>query len=318
MYKEADWDCAPALTEGALTLELTANQCGLNYWFEAVAQGTLRGLVNGHRPDAQTPPWMKTPGPLRSAMVEEMSFRSIAEELATRALCYLVIHAPDRAGMEFYLTQAVDEARHSSIFRGHLLELGFSEEELPAVIARHAHAQRDQVLLPLERWMLDVARDRKFYIGGVVIFTILIEGILAPAAEISEKKWRLIDPAAAQIERGANIDEIRHLTVGASIIKEHLIRVPEDRGRLLEIIREGIQLWSSLPTDDVVLQREELFQEGIRPLSDLLDGYELVPGRPLLETTPKERLEIAKGMARDLQTGRLTYMGLEEAIPLLV
>lgn len=318
MYQEADWDSAPALTEGALGLQLTAERCGLNYWFEAVAQGTLRGLVNGHRPEAQTPKWMKEPGPLRSAMVEEMSFRSIAEELATRALCYLVIHAPDRAGMEFYLTQAVDEARHSSVFRGHLLELGFSEQELPDVIARHAHAQRDRVLLPLERWMLDVTRDKKFYIGGVVIFTILVEGILAPAAEISEKKWRLVDPAAAQIERGANIDEIRHLTVGASIIKEHLARYPQDREPVLQIIKEGVELWASLPTDEVVMQREKLFQEGIVPLSDLLDGYELIPGRPLLQTTPAERLEIANQMTRDLQIGRLTYMGLEEAIPFLV
>lgn len=318
MYKEANWDSAPALTEGAMTLQLTAHDCGLNYWVHAVAQGTLHGLVNGHRPDAVTPSWMKEPGPLRQAMVEEMAFRSIAEELATRALCYLVIHAPDRAGMEFYLTQALDEARHSSVFRGHLLELGFSEAELPALIATHAYAQRDRVLVPLEAWMLQVARDRRFYIGGVVIFTILVEGILAPAAEISEKKWRLIDPAAAQIERGANIDEIRHLTVGAAIIKEHLQRHPNDRQAILDLIQEGVALWARLPTDDVVLQREHLFQQGIQPLADVIGDYELVPGRRLLDTTPEERLGIAQEMTRELQTGRLIYMGLEEAIPHLV
>lgn len=318
MYKEADWDSAPALTEGALNLELSAPGCGLEYWFKAVAQGTLAGLSNGHRPGATTPSWMKSPGPLRSAMVEEMAFRSLAEELATKALCYLVINAPDRSGMEFYLTQAMDEARHSSVFRGHLIELGFGEDELPELIATNAYAQRDSVLVPLERWMLGVARDRKFYIGGVVIFTILVEGILAPAAEISERKWRLLDPAAAQIERGANIDEIRHLTVGAWIIKDHLARSPDDRGPILDLIREGVELWSSLPTDEVVLRRELLFQEGMQQLSDVVGDYELVPGRPLLSTTPQERLEIAQRMTRELQIGRLTYMGLEEAIPFLV
>ncbi|GAB4180910.1 MAG: hypothetical protein Tsb002_00330 [Wenzhouxiangellaceae bacterium] len=318
MYKEASWDGAPGLTEGALGVDLSAHKCNLNYWIEAVAQGTWKGLVNGHKADAVTPIHMKRPGPLRDAMIEEMAFRTIAEEMATRALSYLVVHAPDRDTMEFYLTQAVDEARHSSVFRGHLIEVGLEEDKLPELIEKYAGRQRDIVLKPLEQWVLEVMRDQKDFLGGVVIFTILVEGILAPAAEISELKWRLLDPAAAQIERGANIDEIRHLTVGASVIKEHIARHPEARAHVMEIIKKGVQLWDDLPSEEVVLQRERLFQEGMKEHEDLLANYELVPGRLLLDTTPEERMDIAHEMTRDLQRGRLTYMNLQEAIEYLV
>ncbi|WP_416398615.1 hypothetical protein [Allohahella sp. A8] len=317
MFDEANWDLAPGLTEGALTLSLSAETCNLNYWINAVAQGTWHGLVNGHKPEAQTPDRMKQPGPLRDAMIEELGYRSIAEELAARALSYLVIHAPDISTMEFYLTQAIDEARHASIFRGHLFEMGIREDELATVLERYVGEQRKQVLEPLEAWVLSVVRDQGDFIGGVVLFTIMVEGVLAPAAEISERKWRLIDPAAAQIEHGANIDEIRHLTVGASIIQQHLQRRPEDKPRILELIKAGVSKWKELPTAHVTLRREALFQQGMADLRDLLQGYELIPGTLLIETDPQARMDIANKMTRELQEGRLRFMGLEEAIEFL-
>src|SRR5579862_7382932 len=200
---EADLDLAPGLLEGARTLELTAQQCSLSYWLDAVAQGTLSGLTNGHRPDTSVPDWMRSPGPLRSAMVAEFAFRSIAEEKATRALAYLVRDAPDIAGMEFFATQLIDEARHSSVFRGHLLELGIPDSELAATVQEVAGADSDAVLVPLEEFGVPIGRDLGDYIGGVVVLTVLVEGLLAPAAELSERKWRFLDPAAAQIERAA-------------------------------------------------------------------------------------------------------------------
>ena len=41
--READWDDAPSLLDGAANVELTVEQCDLAYWFSSVAQGTLRG-----------------------------------------------------------------------------------------------------------------------------------------------------------------------------------------------------------------------------------------------------------------------------------
>jgi hypothetical protein len=65
---EADIDRAPGLLDGAMSLDLTPQTCNLRYWLGAVAQGTLRGLVNGgHRAETATPAWMREPGPLRQA-----------------------------------------------------------------------------------------------------------------------------------------------------------------------------------------------------------------------------------------------------------
>lgn len=307
---EADLSQAPNLLEGAATLTLTPQQCGIEYWLRAVAQGTLRGLVNGHSPAVQTPPWMREPGPLRQALVEEFAFRSIAEEKATRALSYLVLHAPDLTGMEFFATQLLDEARHASVFRGHLLELGVPAADLGHVIEQVAGADRDSVLVPLEQFGLPLGQRDGDFIGGVVVLTVLVEGVLAPAAELSERKWRLLDPAAAEIERAAGVDEIRHLAVGSAVVSQHLAAHPEDRPRLKALMDRGRDLWARLPVLDVILRREALFQQGMLAQADVVGDYEIWPGRRLLDTTPEERLITAATWSQELQDSRLADMGL--------
>lgn len=311
---EADWDSAPDLLEGS-SLELTPADCDLDYWISSVAQGTLQGLVRGHRADTVPPPHMLEDGPLRDAIIDEFAFRSIAEEKATRAISFLVAFAPDVLNMEFFGTQLLDEARHARVFRGHLVELGVPEPELAATIQRIAGDDSDKILVPLEDFGLPIMRDQRDFVGGVVILTILVEGVLAPSAELSERKWRLLDPPAAEIERGANIDEVRHLTVGGAVVRQHLIDHPEDKPRVLDIITRGRQLWAELPTDEAILEREHLFQRGIEQQAALIEGYEIWPGRLLAESTVEERLGAANQWSAEMQDSRLRYMGLEEAIP---
>lgn len=313
--READWDEAPSLIDGASNLELTPQQCNLDYWISAVPQGTLAGLVSGHSATAQVPDYMLRPGPLRDAIMDEFSFRAIAEEKATRAISYLVANAPDVDGMEFFGTQLIDEARHSRVFRGHLLELGVPEAELFDTIQRISGEDSRRILVPLEDFALPLMRDQGDYIAGVVILTILVEGVLAPSAELSERKWRLLDPPAAQIERGANIDEVRHLTVGSAVVRQHLLAHPDDQPRVLDIIVRGRQLWADLPTSDVIMKRELYFQEGLEQHAEVVGDYEIWDGRRLIDTTPEERLEAAESWSAEMQDSRLRYMGLAEAIP---
>ncbi len=311
---EASWDEAPGLLEGATQLELTPETCDLAYWIKAVPQGTWLGLVNGHAPDASTPDFMRRPGPLRAALEDEFAFRSISEEMATRAISDLVKLAPDVPTMEFYATQLLDEARHSLAFRTHLVELGSPRSELAAAIERIAGSKRDAVLLPLKAFSEEAMQGPDAFICGVVILTILVEGVLAPAAELSERKWRLLDPAAASIERGANIDEIRHLTVGSAVVRGHLQERPQDKARVLDVMIRGRRLWEEMPVNEIIFERETLFQQGIEQHAGRLAGYELAPGVKLLETTPEQRLGLANQWSREMQDSRLKFMGLEEAI----
>jgi 1,2-phenylacetyl-CoA epoxidase catalytic subunit len=307
---EADIDRAPGLLAGAMSLDLTPQTCSLEYWLGAVAQGTLRGLVNGgHRAEAATPAWMREPGPLREALIEEFAFRSIAEEKATRALSYLVLHAPGIDTLEFFATQLIDEARHASVFRGHLLELGVARDELSATIEQAAGEDRENILVPLENFGLPLGPVGDF-IGGVCVLTVLVEGVLAPAAELSELKWRRLDPAAAEIERAAGIDEIRHLTVGGAIIKQYLQANPGELPRLKDLIGRGRALWGGLPVLDMILRREKLFQEGMQQMAHVVGDYELAPGKRLIDSTPEERLMMAATWSLQMQDSRLSAMGL--------
>ncbi|WP_217554507.1 VlmB-like protein [Streptomyces sp. GbtcB6] len=314
---EADWDRAPNLLDGAQELTLTAGQCDLAYWLSAVAQGTLRGRARrGHA--TTTPPYMREPGPLREALVLELGNRSLSELRAVQVLSHYVIGAPGPAETEFFVTQVVDEARHSMVFRNHLLELGVPAERLHEQIAQEGADYTKRILDPISEFATSVVRDEGDFIGAVAVFTIVIEGVLAPAAELSERKWGLLDRAAAEIARGASIDEIRHLAVGSSIVREHLARHPEYRPRLIELVRRGRRLWDELPVDEFVLHREHLFQEGMAAHTELLADYEVFPGRRLLETTAEERYDLAERWTDDMARARLPEMGIPEAVDIIV
>ncbi|WP_369231292.1 VlmB-like protein [Streptomyces sp. R21] len=307
---EADWERAPSLVDGAMNLELTAASCDLRYWLRSVPNGTLRGQVLGHDPGVRPLDVTREPGPLHQALTQELAFRSIAEEKATRAIAHLVALAPSVETMEFYATQLIDEARHAMVFRNHLRALGV--ETTPQALGQLAGTDRNAVLIPLEDLGLHVLSYQGDFIGGVVVLTILVEGVLAPAAELSERKWRIFDPAVADIERGAGIDEIRHLSVGSSIARDHLLAHPEDKPRLLELVQRGQALWNDLPVADMVLRREILFQEGLDKHAGLVGDYEIWPGRRLVDTTVEERIGTALEWSETMQVRRLAYMGLTD------
>jgi len=211
--------------------------------------------------------------------------------------------------MEFFATQLIDEARHASVFRGHLLELGVAQDELHATIEQVAGEDREKILVPLENFGLPLGREADF-IGGVCVLTVLVEGVLAPAAQLSELKWRLLDPAAAEIERAAGIDEIRHLTVGSAVIGQYLQADPGELPRLKDLIERGRAMWGSLPVLDMILRREKLFQEGMQQLRHVVADYELAPGKRLVDSTPEERLMMAATWSMEMQDNRLSSMGL--------
>jgi hypothetical protein len=312
----AGWDTAPGLLDGAKQLTLTAQQCDLAYWFTSVAQGTLRGRgATGHADAAPTPPHMRRPGPLRDALMLELAARSVAEEQATRLLAHYVANAPGIPELEFYATQLVDEARHSRIFRQHLVEMGVPQDRLAATVRELTADYAADVIDPVVEFTLATVRDDADFAGGVAIFTIVIEGVLAPAAELSERKWDRLDPAASEIARGASIDEIRHLTVGSSILRDHLAAHPDYRPRLVEILAAGRQLWDRVPDRRYVVAREELFQTGMQELADLVGDYEIWPGTRLLDTTPEQRYDAAERWTDEMAEARMAHMGLGDLLP---
>lgn len=310
----ADWDQAMSLFDGAEGIRMTPADCDLRYWFANVPQRTLRGNIVGYAPDLVTPDFLQEPGPLRQALVQEVAFRALAEDRAARAIGYLVACTPDSATAEFYATQLMDETRHAMIFRNHLCNLGIDKSEVESVIAQQTASDKAGILDPLEELGIPIVRDQQDFLGGVVLLTILIEGFLAPSFELSERKWRPIDPRMADMEKGAAIDEVRHLAVGTSIIRDHVQQYPDERDRLVEIIREGMRLWEQLPVGEQLTRWENWFQEGIAPHHELIGDYEIWEGRRLVDTTAQERIEKALEVTSTVHSTRLTEMGLGRAL----
>lgn len=313
---EADWDRAPGLLEGAAKLSLTVQQCDLAYWFRAVAQGTLRGRPLGHS-GGEVPAYLIEPGPLREALRLELVYRTLDEEAATRVLSHYVAIAPDIPEMEFFTTQLVDEARHCMIFRNHLVDLGMPAAGLMDWVREMGADYQREILGPVQAFATTISRDEGDFIGAVVAFAIIIEGVLAASTELAEHKWATLDPIYGEICRGAVIDEIRHLAVGSSIVREHLIAHPESREHVMSVIHRGRELWSQISDREFVMNRERLYQEGITPLRGLLSDHELFPGCRLVDTDPAQRWDIAARWNDELTQARLEYMGLPEAMDFL-
>ncbi|WP_282796269.1 VlmB-like protein [Streptomyces sp. CC224B] len=308
---EADFDAAPGMLEGAMELTIGPTECNLAYWITQVAQGTLRERgVSGHHADAEVPAFLTAPGPLREALVLEFGLRGLSEEIATRLLAPYVAIAPGVLEMEFYATQLLDEARHARVFRNHLVELGMDEETLLSDIEEMAVDFRREVLDPVIDFTLDIVQKQRDFYGGVAVFAIVIEGVLAPAAELSERKWTPLSPATGEISRGTSIDEMRHLTVANTILRDHVRDNPGYRPRLLEILRSGVELWDSIDDRKFVLHREELFQQGMHAHADRIGDYEIWPGTRLLDTTPAQRYAMAEQWTEKMATARLEEMGL--------
>lgn len=306
---EADWEHAPSLLDGAVDVELSLHECDIEYWLRNVAQGSVMGTVRGRRPDAEIPPMLREPGPLRDSRIGEVAFRSLSEDAATRICAMICGGAPDVPSMEFFATQALDEARHAHSFRWHLVDLGVPEDRLFETIEEVAGADRDRIIGPMWEWGLPAVGDD--YLKAVVMITILLEGVLAPTTELAERKWKAISEASADVERGACVDEIRHLAVGSWIVRDLLRKNPGEKRKALELIEEGREVWGSLPVADVLYEREQLFQDGIEAHRDEIGrDYELAPGRPLVDTTVDERVMMAATWSVEVQDRRLRYMGL--------
>jgi len=319
---EADWDQAPRLLEGSAEIELSLHDCGIEYWLRNVAQGSIVGTEHGRRPGAVIPPMLREAGPLRDSRVEEVAFRALSEDAATRICALITAAAPDTATMDFFATQTLDEARHAETFRHHLIDLGVPEAELLETIERVAGPDRDRIVEPLWRWalpaveggageLLSLREDPHAFVNGVVMITILLEGVLAPTTELAERKWQPISEASADIERGACVDEIRHLAVGSWIVREHVRQHgTAEKERILALIEEGRARWEALPVVDMLLTREGRFQEGLDANRDAIGDAEIWPGRRLVDTTVEERVMKAGTWAVEVQDQRMAYMGL--------
>ncbi|MFL1538416.1 hypothetical protein ACJOYG_01640 [Acinetobacter baumannii] len=248
---------------------------------------------------------------LENSLKQELSFKSLTEFYASKAILDIVKIAPSLKEYDFLNTLLIDETHHSYLFRTYLKDNGLLALTNPleemAEVLNHSH---QQVVIPFQDFIKKWVVDKNDFYAGISIITIILEGILAPTAELSEVKWLPFYKKASEIQRYANVDEVRHLTICAEILKSKVNTNPEIKNSLQECIHEGLNIWNTSNIQNIILQRESLYQQGIEENQHLIEDYYLVDGILLKDTTPEMRLEISNSMVHQMQKSRLEYIGI--------
>ncbi len=299
-----------SLVKSASSVVMQPDEWNIENWMGRVIRDELAGTAYGVSETEAYATHLNDD--LREAMLKELSFKSHSEELAARALCNLANLAPSNCDFQYLLTHTLDESRHANNFAEHFYRVHGSEDYDYLIELNRDHIR--DILTPLQTFFDSYVVEKRNYYCGVAIIAIVLEGVLAPSSELSEIKWEPFDQRAAQVQRSANIDEIRHLCVCAEIMKTGMHSSVKIRDELIDCIKKGLALWNELPVFDMLHARETAYQKGMQAQASLLEGYEISKDILLKETDQNQRIQIASQWSHMMQFERLEYLGIREEV----
>ncbi|NET58789.1 MAG: hypothetical protein F6K47_22360 [Symploca sp. SIO2E6] len=299
------------LIDKASSQKFSPRDCSVEIWMKEVAQKQRLGTTYGRDAKIVLPDQVLNEGPLRQSLIDEFAFKALSEDYGTRGICYLAAMAQSIEEHEFLVTQVFDEAMHARAFKHHLEEIGACDTNLDTFIREKYAEEIRSIFTPLNDFFHNVAIENQNYLGGVTILTIILEGILAPTAEMGELKWQRLNPVASNIQHQANLDEIRHLTICANIIKKAIEGNPQVIGQVGSVLHDGMELWKNIPIQDIVYKREVLFQKGMLEHKNIVGDQPLTEELRLIDSTPEQRLQLTFEWTQQMQTSRIKDMGLE-------
>lgn len=302
------------LVEKASSKELTTRDCSVEIWMKEVAQKQRLGTTYGRDAKIIVPGQVLNEGPLRESLIDEFAFKALSEDYGTRGICHLAAMAESSQEHEFLVTQVFDEAMHTRAFKHHLEEIGACDTYIDTFIREKYAEEIRSIFTPLNDFFEIVVIKNKNYLGGVTILTIILEGVLAPTAEMGELKWQRLNPVASNIQHQANLDEIRHLTICANIIKEAIERNPLVLEQVGTVLHDGMELWKKIPIKDIIYKREVLFQKGMLEYKEIVNDQPLTKELRLIDSTPEQRLHLTFEWTQQMQASRIKYMGLEKVM----
>lgn len=249
---------------------------------------------------------------LKESLIQEMSFKSLTEYYASKAILDIIKIAPCMEEYDFLNTLLIDETNHSFLFRNYLIENNLIDSkrsmEQMASILSDTHMD---VVEPFQAFIKQWVVNKNDFYAGIIIITIILEGVLAPSAELSEKKWLPFYPRASAIQKYANSDEVRHLTLCCDILKRAIKNNANTLHTLKSCIVEGLGIWNTSNINNIIMNREILFQKGMNDNINLLENYYLTKDVMLKDTTPDSRLKISHEMVEALQKSRLRDIGID-------
>lgn len=295
------------LIHNAVSIEMKPEDWGLDSWLDEQIN-----VLNNYKTNFDNDPKLTYhEGPLRESIIRELAFKTVCEYEATKGLLLLADKAPNYVDFDFFLTQIFDEGVHCKLFREHLVRIGFANNHNVAhKINNLLHRYLEKIIKPMRAYFEKWVVDKESYFGGVVIVTIVLEGVLAPTSELSEIKWFPFDRTASVTQARANLDELRHLTVCSNILKKQIDNDSQLKTVASECINEGLSLWHDISLSELYIERETLYQKGLEQNKHLIEGYELYDGLLLADSTVESRLDLSNKLVDQMQRGRFKYIGL--------
>lgn len=266
---------------------------GIQSWLESCAQGYLAGTgQGGPAASSQPSPELLANEILRAESIRYTVQLLVAERCALAASAGLINAAPWESCKRYLATQVLDEARHVEVFTDRLYALGVGEDELDAVILRHAHPD----LLGLSEIVLNEVRDGDV-LAGLVGQGIVLDEIAVATYEMLTASAALLDPGYARAIDGILRDELRHTDVAEQMIRQLLAAHPEKKLELSRLQREMAQL--------VIRTFQDAFRENPMPA----EFRRVAAGRNGAVEVPWGGIDLLAADAQDLERALIRKVG---------
>ena len=225
------------------------------------------------------PPLLHASRPLSEVHRLDLALFVVFEEVALRVSGALARRAPTQGTLTFAAQQTIDEAQHYESFLRR-------SDQSRALVDLPPGQVEDAILTPPLRRFIDhcyEVADGGTFLEGLTLTNLLLEGMAYPLYAYEERYWRPVDPHLAQLVRGAFVDETRHVTYGAHLVRTLLADDPAARGRIATLCQQA-RLALREVFHYYVRVFVRLFDVVARRHADLFADAEIAPGRRIADT----------------------------------
>jgi ribonucleotide reductase beta subunit family protein with ferritin-like domain len=190
----------------------------------------------------------------QAGMVWIFAHRFHAEFSVARLLAPFLLAAPTYDVQLLLATQVADEHRHlQAVLRiyDEVFGVGGGIDAVREVADRNMDLVAEALYARLEHHVgkLSASSDEDEFVGAVVVYHLLAEGVIARTAQnlAANQYERLSFPGLAEGQRLVARDEARHIGIGVSYVRRRMQQAPEQTSAVItRVIEELLALWSEL------------------------------------------------------------------------
>jgi hypothetical protein len=268
--------------------------------------------------------------PLAEAHRLDLALYVACEEASARIAAALVGHAPNAEAQASITEMASDDARHAECF-GRRLDRSLATQRPDAATDTQAlllrvlqqgkgttgALRRDEVVsavvVPPLRCFLDRCRsvaEAGDFVEALALLALVFKGTTSPLSAFEARYWRPVDPDLADLIEQSDLDERRHLTRTARLVRT---LTGEDAARRKIVATLCSEARPALAEALAYYARKlvALFATVARQHPERYADIEVVPGRSLATTSTDAQGELIRSAADAGYREALHHAGLD-------